>query len=172
MRKEITKLIDKLIENSQHTFALKALEKLFNNNIPFNKPHKFKFVEMADKSTRLSLPLIRVNKNHLGGMHACAIATLGEYPAGLTLIKYFGSTRYRIVMAEINIKYLKQAKTDLIGHAEITDEDIAKVESELNTEKKSTLVVKTNILNTSDEVVAEVYSTWQLKDWDAVSFKS
>ena len=172
MKKEITKLIDTLLSNSHKLLILKSLQGLFNNSIPFNKPHKFKFIEISDLKTQLKLPFIRLNKNHLGGMHACAIATLGEYPAGLTLIKYFGSTKYRIVMAKIEVNYLKQGRSDLIGNAEISSEEIQRIESELASDKKSNIIITTNILNKKNELVAEVFTTWQLKDWDAVSFKS
>lgn len=171
MNQTIFKFIDKLFVNSEKLVNLRALQKLFNTAIPFNIPHRFKFVELSKKSTRIKLPLMRNNKNHLGGIHACAIATLGEYPAGLTLIKYFGASKYRIVMSKLEVTYLKQGKSDLIGKVDFPVQDIDRMEKELATDKKTTATIQTDIIDANEEVVAIVLTTWQLKDWSAVSFK-
>ena len=171
MKKNILKLIDKLFLSSGNPLSLAALQKLFNTNIPFNLPHKFKFIELSDTKTRLKLPLIWKNKNHLGGIHACAIATLGEYPAGLTLIKKFGSSKYRIILKKIEVNYHKQAVTDLEGVVDFPEDKIQKIEKDLRDEQVSDVIMETNILNSNQEVVAVVETTWQLKDWKAVSFR-
>jgi acyl-coenzyme A thioesterase PaaI-like protein len=171
MNKKLSKLIDKLLLNSENTVVLKTLQKLFNTGIPFNLPHKFKFIELSDRKTRLSLPYKRVNKNHLGGMHACAIATLGEYPAGLTLIKRFGSAKYRLIMGKLEGDYIKQGRGDLIGEVTIAQEEFERVEKELSETNKSEITIATNILNESEEIIAVIQTTWQLKSWESVTFK-
>ena len=171
MNNKVFKLIDKLFLSSENSLTLKTLEKLFNVSIPFNGPHKFKFIELSQNRSRIKLPLIRKNKNHLGGMHACAIATLGEYPAGLALIKCFGSTSYRIVLKKIAVDYIKQGNTDLTGVVDFPKDEKERIKKELNENQKSDILVVTNILNAKEEVVAKVETTWQLKDWNAVSFK-
>ena len=171
MNKNVFKLIDKLFVSSENPLTLNVLQRLFNSGIPFNGPHKFKFLELSASKSRIKLPLIRLNKNHLGGMHACAIATLGEYPAGLTLIKYFGTTKYRIVLKKIEVNYLKQGNTDLTGVVDFPEKKIKQIENELLANKQTDVVMHTNILNKSEEIVAIVETTWQLKDWKAVHFK-
>lgn len=171
MNKKMSKMIDKLLGSSNNKLGLMTIQKLFNSGIPFNLPHKFKFLELSDKKTRLQLPHIRKNQNHLGGIHACAIATLGEYPAGLTLIKKFGSSTYRLIMDEIHVNYLKQAKEALVGEVLVDEEELSRVESELKSENISKITIPTNILNKNNEVVAVVQTTWQLKNWDKVTFK-
>jgi len=69
-------LIDKLIKNPTK-MNLMALDKVLALGIPFNAPHGFKFKELSDDAIRITLPNRKLNHNHLGGVHACAMATVG-----------------------------------------------------------------------------------------------
>jgi hypothetical protein len=104
-------------------------------------------------------------------MHACGIATLGEYPAGLTLIKRFGSSKYRLIMEDLQANYIKQAKEELVGEVIADKEELLRVEKELSSQDSSKITLVTNILNTHDEIVAVVQTTWQMKNWKSVTFK-
>lgn len=172
MKDKLNKIVDKLLETSEKKHSLFILQRLFNSSIPFNLPHKIKFLEMSKEKTRLLLPYIRHNKNHLGGIHACATATLGELTTGMTIIKQFGGTSYRYIMEEIQINYLKQAKEEVTSEAIIDEEELTRVYQELSDEKKSSVVIVANILNKNLEVIAVVQSKWQIKDWAAVKFKN
>ncbi len=164
--------VDNLMQKSHQKLQLKLLEKLFVTGIPFNIPHKFKFIELSDNRTILKLPYIRCNKNHLGGIHACATATLGEFPAGLGLVKHFSSSKYRLIMEELHVKYIKQAKEELIGIVEISDEQLALLKKELNETGITQAQIVTNIYNKGQEVIAEVHTKWQIKEWEKVSYKT
>lgn len=171
MNQQIYQLIDKLLRNSDSKTTLLALEKIFNTGIPFNIPHKFKFVELSHQKTLLKLPFILKNKNHLGGLHACAVATLGEYPAGLSLIKKFGASRYRLIMKRLQAEYFKQATTGVYGEVIIDHQELDQVGQKLKTDDSAEIIMTTNILNEDEEVIAVVQTTWQLKNWKKVSFK-
>ncbi len=171
MNKYSSLLVDNLMEKSSQKFYLKIIEKLFTTGIPFNSPHKFKFLEMSDNKTRLQLPLIKHNKNHLGGIHACATATLGELPAGLTLVKRFGSSKYRLILEELHADYIKQAKEDLVGEVQVEEEEFVRIESELEEHGVCEINLITNILNTKEEIIAVIQTKWHMKDWRDVRFK-
>ncbi len=171
MNKTMTNLVDKLLENGHKKPVLKILEKIFNNGIPFNLPHKFIFKEITDKKIQLILPYIKKNKNHLGGIHACATATLGEYSAGLSLIRRFGSSKYRLIMEELHADYIKQVKEEVIGVVELDEAEKERIEKELNETGSCKVDISTNILNQNDEVIAVVQTKWQLKSWNKVTYK-
>jgi acyl-coenzyme A thioesterase PaaI-like protein len=78
------KLIDKLMEKSTK-LNLMALDKVLTLGIPFNAPHGFTIKEISSDQVRVSLPNRKLNHNHIGGIHACAMATVGEYCAGCCL---------------------------------------------------------------------------------------
>ena len=80
-------LIEKLLKKSENPYSRWLLEKALNRGIPFNLPHRFSFLKVTDNETQIKLPFIRKNMNHLRGFHSCAMATLGEYPAGLLILK-------------------------------------------------------------------------------------
>jgi acyl-coenzyme A thioesterase PaaI-like protein len=79
--------------------------------IPFNLPHKVRIMEIGDETISMELPFIRSNKNHINGIHACALATLCEYVSGLSLVRFLPADKYRIILKDIHIIYHYQAKT-------------------------------------------------------------
>ncbi|MFT6630554.1 MAG: acyl-coenzyme A thioesterase PaaI-like protein [Bacteriovoracaceae bacterium] len=168
MSNKIYKIVDKLLGRSESKLGLIVLQKVLNSAIPFNLPHKFKFIELSEIKTRISLPYIKHNRNHLGGIHACAIAALGEYTSGLAILKNFGFTKYRIILSDLHINYIKQAKEEVTGEVKIDQEELVRVIEELNSEGISEISLATNIINNNDEIVSVVQSTWQLKDWDQI----
>ncbi len=79
--------------------------------IPFNLPHKIRIKEIGADSIAMELPFIRANKNHINGIHACALATLCEYVSGLSLVRFLSPDKYRIILKDIHVIYHYQAKT-------------------------------------------------------------
>ena len=63
--------------------------RLMNEVIPFNSPHGISVVELGPEKYKVYLPRKRKNKNHLGTMLACAIATAAEYVSGLNIVQAF-----------------------------------------------------------------------------------
>lgn len=171
MKKITDKLVDKLLTESSNPLKLKILQKIFNTGIAFNIPHGFKFINLTDSSAQISLPYKRLNMNHLSGIHACAIATLGEYPAGLSLIKNFSPSKHRLIMKKLNAEYFLQAREDLLGTAKITKEEVERLKKEIELNEKSEVLMETEITNSQNEVVAIIQTTWQIKSWNQVSFK-
>ena len=171
MNKNLKLIIDQLLKNSSNPIVLKLLNKTLNQGIPFNIPHKFKFIEVSPKKVIIELPYTRNNRNHLGGIHACATATLGEYPAGLLILKYFGIGTYRIIMSHLEVNYLKQAKEAITGHAILEESEIERMHEELALDDCTEIEMLTEIKNKNQEVIATVETTWQLKKWDKVRFK-
>lgn len=171
MSKKLFQFVDKLLESSHKPMTLKVIEKLFIQGIPFNKPHGFKFNKLDFEEVEVFLPYKRLNKNHLNTMHACAIATLGEFPAGLVLTKNLGSTNFRFVMTELKSTYNKHANTDLRGISKLPKKKLDKLMSELESDGVAKIILFTDIMNTQDEKVAVVQTEWQVKDWIKVKKK-
>lgn len=171
MNQKMSKLIDQLLTRSSNPISLKVIEKLFINGIPFNKPHGLKFIKIDQQEVAVFLPFKRINKNHIGTMHACAIATLGEFPAGLVLTKNLGSANYRYVMTELKATYDKHANTDLRGVAGISQKKLNTLMSELEQKGVGKVILTTDILNSRSEKVSTVQTTWQIKSWNQIKQK-
>jgi len=171
MNKKILQTIDKIITKSESRFGLFSLQKLFILGIPFNKPHAIKFKELTHVKSSLSMANKRINHNHLGGIHACAIATVGEFTAGLLLCKNFEMAKYRVIMKDIHVEYYKQARSDLNSVAEVSIDHISGMKEAIIKEDKASICLETHIYNDKDQEVALVTTNWQLKDWSKAKMK-
>lgn len=162
------KVIDKLMENPTK-MNLMALDKVMTLGIPFNAPHGMKIRQISEDQVRVSLPNRKLNHNHLGGIHACAMATVGEYCAGLSLLSCFGISKYRLIMSELSVTYTWQGRTDLEGicSPRVIDKDAVKAaldDGKTYTQSFETVVQE----GKTGKEVARVKTTWQLKPWGSV----
>ena len=163
-------LIDRLIANPTKT-NLMALNKVLAIGIPFNAPHGFKIKEMSEENILITLPNRKLNHNHLGGVHACAMATVGEFCAGMSLLKSFGITQYRLILSDLHVKYTYQGRSDLEGTCSPKQIDKESVKKILEAEGKHLQKLETFIRDKNGKDVAIVTTTWQLKSWDQVKTK-
>lgn len=168
--KAMYQMIDKLLANP-NKLNLMALDKVLRLGIPFNAPHGFKLKTLTDDAVIISLPNRKLNHNHLGGVHACAMATVGEYCAGMSLLKLFGISKYRLILSELNVKYTYQGRVDLEGMCSPRQIDAEKVHAGLQAEGKYLQELKTIIRDLNGKEVALVTTVWQLKPWEKVRTK-
>lgn len=165
------KLIDALLSNPNE-LSLVALNNVLKVGIPFNAPHGFKIQKITAHQVVVSLPNRRLNHNHLGGVHACAMATVGEFCAGLALISSFGISKYRLIMSELNATYSWQGRTDLEASCERSSIDLEKIQTGLDREHVYLQSLETVIVERdSRKEVARIRTTWQLKNWEKVKTK-
>jgi acyl-coenzyme A thioesterase PaaI-like protein len=165
------KFIDKLIKNPSKSNLI-LLNKVLSFGIPFNAPHSFGIQKLSSEEIVIKLPNKKLNHNHLKGVHACAIATVGEFCAGLAILSSFGISKYRLILSELNAKYCYQGRTNLIGTC--LPSQINELEVQKSLEEKGTFfqTLKTIIKEEkTGKEVAEVTTTWQLKPWDKVKTK-
>ena len=164
------KIIDKLIANPS-TFNLMALNKVLTLGIPFNAPHGFKIKTLNSDAVIIRLPNNKLNHNHLGGIHACAMATVGEFCAGMALLSSFGISRYRLILSELHVKYTYQGRTELEGSCSPHQIDKDSVAKFLEADGKHLQTLETVIRDLNGKEVALVTTTWQLKNWEIVKTK-
>jgi acyl-coenzyme A thioesterase PaaI-like protein len=169
--KIIFKLIDRLLAKPD-SLNIAILDKVLCIGIPFNAPHGFKIKNISEEEVVISLPYKKLNHNHLRGIHACAIATVGEFCAGLSLLKIFGISKYRLILSELNVKYLYQGRVELEGYCSPLQIDVENAHKALDAEGKYLQSLKTIIRDLDGNHIAEVSTVWQLKIWDQVKTKS
>ena len=162
--------LPRLIENSHSSDRwLMVLNRLMRILIPFNRPHAVKILEMGENLVRTSAPYQRKNFNHLRGVHACAIATIAEFSAGLMLLSRLDPTRYRLIMSSLRVDYLFQARQDIIAETRLED---AELTSEILGPLQEQLAIKTSlntlVTDANGRKIARVKTCWQIKDWDKV----
>lgn len=167
---ELDSMMRKLVQE-QKPYQVALVSKALNFLVPFNSPHKFKVIRIDQSKVVTEIPYKKINLNHVKGIHACAIATLGEICAGLSIIRDFGFSKYRFILAELKVDYLYQGKTALTGVVEMPNSLKESVQEELYSSGISKITLMTLITDQNNNEVAKVYSTWQLKDWKKVNLK-
>lgn len=168
--KAVYKMIDKLLANPTK-LNLMALDKVLRIGIPFNAPHGFAIKSLTPDEVVISLPNRKLNHNHIGGVHACAMATVGEYCAGMSLLSSFGISKYRLILSELSVKYTYQGRVDLEGMCSPRQIDVEAVRKGLESEGKYLQKLITVIRDLNGKEVAEVTTVWQLKNWEQVRTK-
>lgn len=171
MKSSVLKSIDYMIARSNSKAGLFALEKVFRIGIPFNKPHGINFLKLSENESRMKMKNKRLNHNHLGGIHACAIATLGEFTAGILLCKNFQMTKYRVIMKDIYVEFKKQARSSIESESNLTEKEIESILKQIALEDKASIELKTIIKDINNEEVAVVTTNWQMKDWSKTQLK-
>lgn len=140
---------------------LRALDVLLNVKIPFNRWLGLQIIELADEKVVVRSPPRVLRQNHVGSAHACALALMGEYAAGLWISQHYSIAEYRFIISELNIRYYKQ------GRGELTAQALAPVGEPSRDEKNNLwLELKTEIYDAQRALVSECQTRWQIKPWN------
>ena len=165
-------LLDRILHKAMHTGNFRKVNWILNRFVPFNTPHGIRIAALDDNSATAILPYRRKNYNHLKGIHAGAICTAGEFPAGILLITKFPFSKFRLILADLNAEYHFQGRTELRARVEWPAQyNIEKINTELENTDKYVLELSTKLIDNTEMEVATVTTTWQLKAWDKVKLK-
>jgi len=140
--------------------------------IPFNRPHGFSVVPLKGGGISVRIPNWRVNRNHIKGIHACALATAAEMCSGLSVLEHLDPRTYRLIMRELRMQYHYQAKQGAIAKcvptpSEITAQVVQPLQQQPSVDYTSTVEVH----DKSGNHLATGTVTWQVKEWAKVRTK-
>lgn len=147
--------------------ALPLVNVLLPLVVPFNAPHGFKLRELSSTAATVVVPFRRRNKNHLGSLHACALATGCELAAGLLLSSSVDLRVFRLIMRRLQIDFEHQARTAArvtCGGSRL--EDLSA--SSGGDPEGVTVELLSEASDTDGRIVCRALTTWQLKPWSAV----
>lgn len=141
-------------------------------SIPFNRPHGFKVVPLPAGGITVRIPNWRINRNHINGIHACALATAAEMCSGLSLLELLDPRKYRLIMRSLHVDYHYQAKQNALASCnplatEILEQVVRPLEGQDAVDYTSTVMVN----DTSGNHLATGTVTWQVKEWGKVRTK-
>ncbi len=160
---------DKIFEKAKRSaFYLFLLNQGLGRMIPFNSPHKFTIVNIGTSSLKIAIPYIRKNKNHINGIHACALATLCEYISGLCLARAFPPEKFRIILKEIHMEYHYQAKMKVLAEFSIEPSAIHEIKTLLEKESSVFKSYTVRVYDEANNFICTGSITWQIKPWDKV----
>ena len=143
------------------------LDQVLNWKIPFNSPHGFRVIPM-DGGIRVRIPFWSVNRNHINGIHACALATGAEMCSGLALLEHLDPDKYRLIMASMHMDYHKQAKRITFAECKPPVEEIEAVINGMNSEEAVRYESAIALHDDQGLHVATGVVVWQVKAWEKV----
>lgn len=135
------------------------LDNLFNLAIPFNLSLGLRLTHVSPDHVEVISKSGWKTRNHVGGAHACFLALVGEYPAGILLAKNFSPEDYRLIISELKVEYHKQARGPVKGVARRPDNLPSPGEDEI------WIPMVTDIYDKNGQSLATVHTKWQLKKW-------
>jgi acyl-coenzyme A thioesterase PaaI-like protein len=140
--------------------------------VPFNRPHGLRIFKITENGVVLKADLRRNNQNHIGGMHACLLATCCEYASGLMLLRLLDPEKYRIVLKRIQMEYHFQAKRPVFVHFELDWEEVSN--SVIQPLREQAAVFRefpVQVYDSEQNHICSGLIYWQIKDWQKVKTK-
>ncbi|SMF27485.1 PaaI family thioesterase [Pseudobacteriovorax antillogorgiicola] len=140
--------------------ALRVLNVGIGQAVPFASRNGFEVLEFRSGFIKAKIPL-KGNKNHFGAMYAGAIFTVAEIPGGVVAMLNFDDDFYP-VLKDQKVEFVKKAKSDVTVSFEMTEAEIARIQSEADECGKSEFVLLGEIKDCDEQIVARSYGTYQL----------
>jgi hypothetical protein len=164
----------KILEKAKHSsFYLKVLNWSLNRMVPFNKPHGFRILTIADFKLSALMPYKRRNFNHIRGLHACGLATISEFTTGFLLLSSLDMKKYRMIMQRLEMDYHYQGKMDAVAEFAISKEWLEeKIIQPLQTQETVVVPCEVKIHDVKGNHLTTGLVYWQFKDWAKVKTKA
>lgn len=144
----------------------KVLDSVLSVAIPFNLSLGITIRSLSQEMVEVQSRVGWKTRNHVGGAHACFLALIGEYPAGLLLAQHYSPENFRMILGNLNIEYHKQARGPILSVASKPDSLPQTHDGEFWVD------TTTHISNLEGEPIATAQAKWQLKSWDQIKTKN
>lgn len=143
-------------------FDFETIRRMSTGAVPFAERAGVDLVEFERGRVKMKIPF-QGNQNHIGIMYAGALFTVAEIPGGALFMSAFDLSKCYPILVDMNIKFLKPATTDVFVEATLSEEDIARVNAELESQGKSNYVLVLELKDTNGTVVAATNATYQAR---------
>jgi acyl-coenzyme A thioesterase PaaI-like protein len=165
--------LQKLLKQAETSGFYKwVLNRGLNHTIPFNRPHRFRVVDISDHHLKVELPYRRSNFNHIRGLHACALATVSEFTTGLLLVKRLDPSKYRLIMQRLEMDYHYQGKMDATATFDLPEDWLSReIFEPLASSDAVVVACEIKIHDTAGNLLTTGKVFWQIKDWRKVKTK-
>lgn len=116
----------------------------FGRNVPFMHTARLQFQDLSEERAVLTLRNRRRVRNHIGSVHAAAVALLAETASGTLLTMNLPDDRVPLLKS-MQIEYLKRAQGDLLAEAALE----AGARARVLAEEKGEIVVPVKVTDAS-----------------------
>ena len=122
--------------------------------IPFVKNTGVELLDLKRGYVKMKMPL-KGNQNHINVMYVGAQSVLADLPGGALFLTAFDFPKYVPVVKEMNTKYKKPAKTDLFIEGHLTEDEIQRVQKEMDENGKSDYRIHFDLVDTDGVTITE-----------------
>lgn len=143
-------------------FDFETVRRMSTGAVPFAERAGVDLVEFERGRVKMKIPF-QGNQNHINIMYAGALFTVAEIPGGALFMSAFDMSKCYPILADLSIKFVKPAMTDVYVEARLSEEDIARVNAELESQGKSNYVLDLELKDTAGNVVATTHATYQAR---------
>jgi thioesterase domain-containing protein len=141
---------------------LAVIKELVENKVAFVARMNLKVLDLRAGYVKLFAPL-QGNENHVGTMYAGALFTLAEIPGGALCLTLLDVSRFYPIVKEMNIRFLRPARTDMTIEASIPREEAERIRAEAEKKGKADFVIESEIKDETGEVVATSKGIYQAR---------
>ncbi len=150
-------------------WAMRKLNFLLGMGIRFNRPHGIRIHKVEAEAVTTRIDLRKINTNHIGGIHACGLATAAEFCSGLVLLRKVDPRKYRLIMQKLEVQYHYQARKDAFARFSMSADESKKfITGPLDTEEAIFHTCEVPVHDTDGQLLCTAFTTWQIKRWDKV----
>ncbi len=154
---------------ARSTWARRKLNFILWLGIPFNFPHRIAIHQVEEHAVVTRIRKRRSNHNHIGGIHACGLATAAEFCSGLVLLRTLKPKDYRLIMQKLEVEYHYQARKDAFARFELKAEELlSELKVQLDEHAKAIYTCKVLVHDSDDNHLCTVHTSWQVKLWKHV----
>jgi thioesterase domain-containing protein len=100
------------------------------------------------------------NINHVGMIYAGALFTVAEVPGGVLFGSAFDISRFYPVVGDLQIRFVRPARTAVTVDARMTEEEIDRITAELESAGKAKYVLEQEVVDAEGVVVATTRGTY------------
>lgn len=150
----LSKTADKL-QNLPEFMRSFAMSKAFGSVIKYAGHSGVRFEKLSHNECIVSLKNKKKVQNHIGGIHAAAMALLTETATGFVFGMNVPDSKLPLIK-KMNIDYVKRSTGDMRALATLTDEQIKKIQ----TEEKGEVVVSVVITDEANAEPINAEMTW------------
>ncbi len=135
----------------------KAASMVFSRVVPFINTAGCEFEKLTNQEVVVSLENKRKARNHIGQIHAAAMALIAETASGFVLAMNMPDDKLNLIKS-MKVNYLKRTKGKMTAVATITPEQVALMHSQ----PKGDITIEVHVTDESGEepITCEMVWAW------------